>query len=157
MANYLNYANVVDGKAVYLGCLPEKIKDYSEERLQENSWYIWEEVHVEYDQETHYLGSPRKEIVTDKETGHKKMVYTDTPIAFTPAEKKQRDYDQWKGQMAATDERWLSQGTMVPMPRVIEEILTKIGLDGIREEIVEQYNEKRALRAKQPPKPEGTE
>ena len=85
------------------------------------------------------------------------MVYTDTPIAFTPAEKKQRDYDQWKGQMAATDERWLSQGTMVPMPRVIEEILTKIGLDGIRDEIVEQYNEKRALRAKQPPKPEGTE
>ncbi len=85
------------------------------------------------------------------------VIMTEQLKDFTPAEKKQRDYNQWKDQMVATDERWLSQGTMVPMPRVIEEILTKIGLDGIRDEIVEQYNEKRALRANQPPKPEGTE
>lgn len=148
-----NYANVVDGEAVYIGALPDKIKDYSEERLQSKDWYPFEEVHIEYDQVTHYLGSPDKTIVTDKKTGHKKMVYTDVSIAYTEQQKKEIAYNQWKNKMVMSDEQLLDQPKMSPMPRIIEDILTKIGLEGFREETVKQYNDKRALRAKQPPKP----
>ena len=148
-----DYANVVNGETIYIGSLPDKIKDYSEERLQSKGWYSFEEVHTPYDQSTHYLGSPTKEIQTDGGTGYKKMIYTDVPIAYTAAQIKQNTYDNWKNEMEHSDMAMPSESFYGYFPRIIEDIITQVGVDKFDEKIQKTYNDKRTLRTTQPEKP----
>jgi hypothetical protein len=148
-----SYAHVVDGNAVFIGSLPPDMKNDSEETLQSKSWYPFEEVHYKYDSTTHYLGSPDKQIKTDGDTGHKKMVYADVLVAFTEAQIKQNTYDQWFCEMEKTDMAMPSENYYGYFPRIIEDIITEIGIDKFNEKIQKTYNDKRAFRDTQPEKP----
>ena len=148
-----SYAHIVDGKAVFIGSLPPDMKNDSEETLQSKSWYPFEEVHRKYDSTTHYLASPDKQIKIDGDTGHKKMVYTAVLVAFTEAQIKQNTYDKWRNEMGHTDMAMQSENFYGYFPRIIEDIITEIGIDKFNEKIQKTYNDKRAFRDTQPEKP----
>ncbi len=111
------------------------VPDGSEEELKALNWFPREEIKIAYDGQTHYLAPQSVDIQAEK------VVYTDVVVAFTEEELAQNALNNWHHAMHRHEEI---------MPSPLEDVITKIGTDGLAAETKKKYDDKRATRASKP-------
>ena len=130
------YCKIKNGQIVDGPTTRPAVPEGTPEELKELGWLPWEEVNPPYNNQTHYRIAPTRAIFADK------VVFTDVIVPFTDEQMAQNAINDWHGKMYMTDQEM--------MLRPLEDVITKIGTDGLAEATKKKYDYKRATRATKP-------